>query len=202
MKTIKDILEIPLSDLKENIKEYIDISFNYWEKVLSKPEECSCDGKCETESEEQVVPKLPDDLSAVLELNKAVVEKYQATEADSLLKHLAKQLSNDRSCEPEDVINEIKEAIKLEPEHKKLLTIHKADRAEFLVNNVIEKFPELVEKIIKDGNKEAMKSLEDDLFKSAFDVVSKSDLMLALRSTLQALYLKKNKPNISLNIIL
>lgn len=200
MKTLKDILEVPLSDLSKGIKLWVDHSCQFWESWLDEYGVSTAvkagEETIETTENEVEKPKLPDDLATVIELNKAIVEKYQASGAQSLLNHLVAQLAKERNIKLDDILDEgevvkdillkeIKDALDVSPEKRELLKLDSAERAEFVVNRVIGENPDSIDKIIN-GDKSVIKELDEKVIKSACDTVDISDLKYALRSVIQS----------------
>jgi Asp-tRNA(Asn)/Glu-tRNA(Gln) amidotransferase B subunit len=189
MRTLKDILEVPLEDLRKGIKQWVDYSCNE-ETTEDKPKE----------------PVIPDDLAAVIEFNKAIAEKYQATGAESLLKHLVAQLAKERGIKDLDekldpniketigecLFEEIKDVLKVSPEKQELLNLPKAERAEHVVTKVIEANMDAIAKIWN-GDKEIVKELDKKVVESACGTVDENDLKFALRSMIQIELAKSQK---------
>jgi len=210
MRTLKDILEVPLKDLNKGIKLWVDHSCKFWEEWLNdhnistaveageKTEEAT-----ETELEK---PKLPDDIAIVVEYNKAIVEKYQSSGAESLLKHLAAQLAKERNLKLDDktdtdgetvgeaLLEELKAAVEVSPEKRELLKLNKTDRVESIIIKVIDDNPEFITKIMN-GDKEVIKELDKKAIDVACGTISESDLKFALRSMIQSELMKEIKTN-------
>lgn len=196
--TWKDLFNVPIITLKNGVKDFVEISFNYWANWLeenSASHKCCGGGGCggggcgskteaSADESEQEESNIAEDLSKVLDNNKAIAEKYQASGAESLLNHLAAQLATVRKCDKENVLNEIKEALYVPDEKRALLAMHKVERAEFLARQVIDANPDSL-KAIFNGDKTAVKQLDKAVVENAHGLVNDADLKLALRHMLR-----------------
>lgn len=198
-KTWKDLFDVPIITLKDGVKDFVEISFNYWANWLedNSPSKCCGGGGCgsgggcggsedeaPTEETKPDEPKVAEDLTTVLGNNQAVAEKYQATGAASLLGHLAGQLATIRGCNREDVLDEIKTALHIPEDKRELMAMHKVDRAEFLARQVVGAHQESL-KAIYNGDKTAVKQLDKAAVESAYGLVGDADLKLAIRHVLR-----------------
>jgi hypothetical protein len=195
MKTLKDLLDMPLPQLGELLKRFLETAdVILKENTLIKTEETPI------EEVKEEKPKLPDDLAAVIEFNKAIAEKYQATGAESLLDHLTTQLAKERGVNPEDTVDgvkigdtlkeEIKSALEVTPEHRELLKLDKDERAEFGTKKTIKENGNLVDKVL-DGDKEALKDLDKKILDNSYGTVNTGDLPFILRSELRNIATKR-----------
>lgn len=200
MKTLKDILEVPLKDLSKGITQWVEHSCRFWEEWLdnynvSTALEAGETESDETKAEKQPEERMPTDLKAVIEYNKAVVEKYQTTGAESLLKHLVIQLSKERGVKldyiystgktAEDTFTEeLKAAIDVSPEKREILKVPQSNRAEFVARKLIDENPDLIERI-RNGDKEVVKEFDRKAIEMSCGLVSESDLKFALRSMIR-----------------
>jgi Asp-tRNA(Asn)/Glu-tRNA(Gln) amidotransferase B subunit len=203
MRTLKDILEVPLVELKEGIKEWVDGSCKFWESWLDQRNvsaafEAGKEATQEKTEDKPEAPKIPDDLAAVVEYNKAIVEKYQASGAESLLKHLVAQLAKERGIKDleekldptvettigEALLEELKGHIDVSPEKRELLNLPKAERAEHIVSTILAANSDAITKIMN-GDKEIVKELDEKVIEGACGTVDTADLKYALRSMIQ-----------------
>lgn len=211
MTSIKDILDVPLSELKEGIKLWVDHSCIFWEEWVKSKNISTAFEAAETKDEKETTEepvveekKIPDDLAAVLEYNKAIVEKYQATGAESLLKHLVLQLAKERKVNLTDLLDdvnqtieevltkEIKDVIDVSDAKRELLNVDVSNRAEFIIKRVLENNSDAVDKILN-GDKEIIKELDQKAVEAAHDTVKESDLKFALRAMIQAELIKRRQ---------
>lgn len=200
MANVKDIFNLPLPQLKEALKGFVDLTCDYWEKQLKADQKDGCcgGGGCSKKEEDPVdEPKeekdtAPADLKAVVHLHKAIAEKYQATGAESLLNVLAEKLAEDRDVEKDSVLDEIKEYLKVDPKKKALMAILPAERPEYVASRVLMENTGLVEKLKGDGAEDAFKELKKIAFKETYNVVPERDVLLALKVKIRDI-LNKNK---------
>jgi len=201
MRTLKDVLEVPLEDLRDGIKQWVDYSCKFWDDWLSaynagkviKADDQE-DGEKEISEDKQEENKIPDDVAAVLEYNKAIVEKYQTSSAESLLKHLVGQLAKERGLKLDDTVDdksveellteELKNIIDVSPEKSEMLKIPQSERAEFVAKKIILDHPELMKRIY-DGDKEVIKEFDKKAIEIACGTVDEADLKFALRSLIK-----------------
>jgi len=212
MRTLKDMLDVPLEDLRNGIKQWVDYSCKFWDdwlteyniqKAVKAGDEEEPEKTTEDKPEEH---KIPDDLAAVIEYNIAIVEKYQSTGAESLLKHLVGQLAKERGIKDLDkkvdsnseqtvgelLFEELKVALEVSPEKRELLKLSKAERVEAVVEKIIYEETDLVNKI-KDGDKEIIKELDKKAIEAACGTVDENDLKFALRSMIKIELMKDVK---------
>lgn len=187
-KTWKDLFDVPIITLKDGVKDFVEISFDYWarwldENAQSKSAPATVEVE-EAETNKSTEPAIADDLATVLDNNKAVAEKYQESSAESLLNYIATQLAAVRNCEKETVLDEIKMALYVPDDRRELLSMHKVDRAEFLAKQVIEENPKLVTSVFN-GEKEAITKLDEKIIENAHGLVGEADIKFALRHTLR-----------------
>jgi Asp-tRNA(Asn)/Glu-tRNA(Gln) amidotransferase B subunit len=211
MKTLKDMLEVPLEDLAGGVKQWIDHSCKFWEDWLSQYNVATAmeagEEKTETPEHKPEETKIPDDLAAVIEFNKAIVEKYQSTGAESLLKHLTAQLAKERGIKDLDkriedidqttgemLFEELKNALKVSPEKQELLGMDKSLRAEHVITKVLDANAGVIAKIMN-GDKDIVKELDKQAIENACGTVDPNDLKFALRSMIQILLAKEKESN-------
>lgn len=205
MKTLKDILEVPLIDLEKGMKDWITHSCQFWNDWLNDYSVSAAmkagnkEEEVENKDPEPEPTKIPDDLAAVIEYNKAIVEKYQTTESESLLKHLVSKLAKERGIKDLDkkgeaLLEELKNVLDVSPEKRELLKMPKADRAESVVKKVISDNPELMTRIFN-GDKEVIKEFDKKAIEAACETVDRPDLKFALRAMINVELTKKDKPN-------
>jgi hypothetical protein len=204
MRTLKDVLDVPLEDLRTGIKQWVDYSCKFWDDWLSEYNAQKAvkagdeeDKPKETEETAEDKPKeaiVPTDVTAVIEYNKAIVEKYQTSGAESLLKHLVAQLAKERGVNLEDTIEdksveellteELKSVIDVSPEKQEMLRVPQSERAEYVAKKIIVDHPELMKRIY-DGDKEVIKEFDKKAIEIACGTVDEADLKFALRSLIK-----------------
>ena len=208
MRTLKDFFEVPLSELKEGIKLWVEHSCNFWEEWLNaKNISAAMSSEDETEQIQEnpkPEPNIPDDLAAVIEYNKAIVEKYQTSGAKSLLKYLAAQLAKERNLTLEDddngngrtiedvLIEELEVTLRVSDEERNILNIPKEERIEYIATQIVKTNQDAIERII-DGDRDVVKELDEKAIKAACGMVDLNDLKFALRSVIHAELAKKNR---------
>lgn len=208
MRTLKDFFEVPLSELKEGIKLWVEHSCNFWEEWLNaKNISAAMSSEDETEQIQEnpkPEPNIPDDLAAVIEYNKAIVEKYQTSGAKSLLKYLAAQLAKERNLTLEDddngngrtiedaLIEELEVTLRVSDEERNLLNVPEEERVEYIATQIVKTNQDAIERII-DGDRDVVKELDEKAIKAACGMVDLNDLKFALRSVIHAELAKKNR---------
>lgn len=193
MKTWKDLLDVPIITLKDGVKNFVEISFNYWAQWLEEnaPEKPEPTAEAATE-EEDAAPQVASDLATVIANNKAIAEKYQSSGTESLLNHLAAQLATVRHCEKEDVLEEIKTALYIPDDKKALLGMRVGERAEHLAIETVSNHTDLVQRVGA-GDKTAMKELDKIVIQGSYGLVEDKDLKVALRHILRLELAKKTE---------
>lgn len=200
MKTLRDLLDMPLPQLGSLLKNFLDAANHELSGQVADEAQTPVESvKVETETK----PKVAEDLAIVLEYHQAIAEKYQVTQAESLLKHLASQLANERNLNMDDILDknqgikvsdalkeEVKEALEIEPEKRELLKMEKLDRAEAVANKTVNDNSDLVEKILN-GDRDLLKDLDEKALKNSYGAVEEADLKFALRSVLQSKLMEK-----------
>lgn len=195
MKTLRDLLDLPLPELGKLLHEFLHNA----NAVLAVNEH-------NAKIEEHIVEKeakeveLPHDLSVVIELHKAIVEKYQATGSESLLENIVSYLASERGCEvTDDLTEEVRNALEVSDEKKEILNMHPSERAEFVARKVVESNLNVVEKMYKTNDNTLISELDSKALDLASGIVPESDLKLVLRAVvrenLKSIHVGSQQPN-------
>ena len=139
---------------------------------------------------EEDTKSVPQDVKDITEEFVAIVEKYQATGYESLLKHLSSLLAAKRDCKADDVIEELREHLDVSDEKRELLQLSMPDRIRLVVDKTIEQNKKMAQDVL-DKNV----SIEDLMVKAqeiALNTVIEKDLKFALIGGLRAFDKEQN----------
>ena len=146
----------------------------------------------ETEIKDALEQTLPDDdIRSVTEEFAAIVEKYQSSGHESLLKHLASMLAAKRNCKWEDVIEELRGVLDVTDEKRELLKRPMLERIEYIVDQTIEQNRQMAKDVLdKNVN---IADLLAKVKENAMDTAKEKRFVLRIKSSIIAFGQGKQK---------